>query len=91
MKEGGLGARHAAVNEFLTDEHKLYRLAFSESNLDRKWDRVITAYESILSSANDGHVLVFRPRGDLQLPVYVYLYTQWPCVRSLLGLECSIG
>jgi transposase len=41
LKEAGLRVRHAAVKELLTDEHKLYRLAFAESNVDRKWDRVI--------------------------------------------------
>jgi transposase len=38
LNEAGLRARHAAVKELLTDEHKLYRLAFAESNVDRKWD-----------------------------------------------------
>ena len=33
LKEAGLKARHAAVKELLTDEHKLYRLAIAES----KW------------------------------------------------------
>ena len=53
------------MNEFLTDKHKLYRLAFAESNVDRKWDRVIIfSDESTFSSANDGPVLVYRPRGE---------------------------
>ena len=52
------------MKELLTDEHKLYRLAFAESNADRKWDRVIFSNESIFSSANDGPVLVYRPRGE---------------------------
>ena len=64
LKEVGLRARHAAVKELLTDEHKLYRLAFAESNVDLKWDRVIFSDESIFSSANDGPVLVYRPRGE---------------------------
>jgi transposase-like protein len=38
LRAAGLRARHAAVKELLTDEHKLYRLAFAESNVDRKWD-----------------------------------------------------
>ena len=37
LKLAGLRARHAAV-EVLTDEHQLYRFAFAESNVDRKWD-----------------------------------------------------
>ena len=49
LKEAGLRERHALVKEILTDEHKLYRLAFPESNLDRKWDRVIFCDESIFS------------------------------------------
>jgi len=32
----GLRAWHAVVKELLTDEHKIYRLAFAESNVDRK-------------------------------------------------------
>jgi hypothetical protein len=64
LKEAGLRARHAAVKKVLTDEPKLYRLAFAESNVDRKWDRVTFSDEYIFSSANDGHVLVYRPRGE---------------------------
>ena len=36
LREAGLRARHAAVKELLTDEHKIYRLTFAESNVDRK-------------------------------------------------------
>jgi len=64
VNEAGLRARHAAVKELLTDEHKLYRLAFADSNVDRKWDRVIFSDESIFSSANDRPVLVYRPWGE---------------------------
>jgi hypothetical protein len=64
LKAAGLMAWHAAVKELLTDGHKLYRFAFSESNVDRKWDRVIFTHESTFSSANDGPVLVYRPQGD---------------------------
>jgi len=38
LRAAGLRARHAAVKELFTDEHQLYRLAFAESNVDRKWD-----------------------------------------------------
>jgi hypothetical protein len=41
-----------------------YRFAFPESNVDRKWDRVIFTDESTFSSANDGPVLVYRPQGE---------------------------
>ena len=47
------------MKELLTDEHKLYRLAFAESNVDRKWDRVIFTDESTFTFANDGPVLVY--------------------------------
>jgi hypothetical protein len=64
IKEAGLGARHAAVKELLTDEHKRYCLTLAESNVDRKCDRIIFSDESTLSSANYGPVLVYRPRGE---------------------------
>jgi len=35
LRVAGLRARHAAVKELLTDEHKLYRLAFAESIVNR--------------------------------------------------------
>ena len=63
-------ARRAAVKE-LTDEHKLYRLAFVESNVDRKWDRFIFTDESTFTSANDGPVLVYRPQGQRYNPQYM--------------------
>jgi len=67
----GLRARHAAVKELLTDEHKLYRLAFAESNVNRKWDRVIFTDESTFTSANDGLVLVYRPQRQRYNPQYM--------------------
>ena len=36
LKAAGLRARHAAVKELLTEEHKLYRFTFAESNVDHK-------------------------------------------------------
>jgi len=36
LRAAGLRARHAAVKKLLTDEHKLYRLAFAESNVNHK-------------------------------------------------------
>jgi len=59
------------VKELLTDEHKLYRLAFAESNVDRKCDRVIFTDESAFTSANDGPVLVYRPQGQRYNPQYI--------------------
>jgi len=41
LKEACLRAQHAALKKLLTDEYKLYRLAFAENYVDSKWDRVI--------------------------------------------------
>jgi hypothetical protein len=71
LKAAGLRAWHAAVNELFTDKHKVYRLAFAESNVDRKWDRVIFTDVSTFSSANDGLVLVYRPQGERYNPQYM--------------------
>jgi len=59
------------VKELLTDEYKLYSLAFAESILDRKWGSVIFSDESTFSSANDGPVLIYRPQGECYNPQYV--------------------
>ena len=52
------------MKELLIDEHKRYRLAFCESNVGGYWITVIFSDESAFSSANDGPVLVYRPRGE---------------------------
>ena len=57
LRAAGLRARHATLKELITDEHKLYCLAFAESNVDCKWDRVIFTDESTFTSAKDGPVL----------------------------------
>jgi len=59
------------VKELLTDKRKLYRFAFAESNVDRKWNRVIFTEESTFNSANDGPVLVYRPQGERYNSQYV--------------------
>ena len=59
------------MKELLNDEHKLYHLAFAESNVDRKWDRVIFTDESTFTSANDGLVSVYRPQGQRYNPHYM--------------------
>jgi len=41
LRAADLRVEHAALKELLTDEHKLYRLAFAASNVDHKLDRVI--------------------------------------------------
>jgi hypothetical protein len=51
------------VKEKLSDEHRLYRLALAEDNVDRDWGNVIFSDESVVSSANDGPVRVYRPQG----------------------------
>ena len=84
------------MKEILTDEHKLYCLAFAESNVDHKWDRVIFTYEATFSSTNDGPVLVYRPCGQrynsqLCLPAHAVVM----CLffvgdgSPMKGLECS--
>jgi hypothetical protein len=63
MTEAELRSRSAAVKENLSEEHRLYRLAFAEDNVDRDSGNVIFSDESVLSSANDGPVRVYRPQG----------------------------
>ena len=84
-----LGARHATLKELLTEEHKLFRLAFAEINEVHKWDRVIFTDESIFTSAKDRPVLVYILHGQRYNPQYVYLQTQWSCVCPLLGLDLT--
>ena len=48
------------MKELLSDQHKLHRLAFAESSVDRKWDRVIFTDESTFSTANDGDGLQYQ-------------------------------
>jgi hypothetical protein len=57
--------------ELFTDEHKLYRFAFAESDVVRKWERVIFTDESTFSSANHGPVLVYRLQGQRYNPQYM--------------------
>jgi hypothetical protein len=71
LQAAGLRSQHAAVKELLTDEHKLYRFAYGESSVDRKWDRVIFSYESTFTSANDWLVLVYRPQRERYNQQYV--------------------
>jgi hypothetical protein len=56
MTEAGLRSRSAAVKEKLSEEHRLYRLAIAENNVDRDWGNVIFSDESVFSLANDGPV-----------------------------------
>lgn len=63
LKDEQLFARIAAKKELLKDEHKLFRLAFSEENTNRNWNRVIFSDEVTFSSTNGGKVIVYRPRG----------------------------
>jgi hypothetical protein len=75
LKEAGLRAQHAVVKELLNDEHKLYHLAFDESNVDHSWDSLILSDVSTFSSANEGLVLVKRPRGQHYNSQYMPVYT----------------
>ena len=65
---------------------QLYRFAFPENNVERKWDRIIFTFESTFSSANDEPVLVYRPHGERYNRQYVYLQTQWTCVHCWAGI-----
>jgi hypothetical protein len=51
------------MKEKLSEEHRLYRFAFAENNVGHDWENVIFSDESVLSSANDGPVRVYRPQG----------------------------
>jgi transposase len=50
MTEAGLRSRSEAVKEILSEEHRLYRLAFAENNVDRDWGNVLFSDESVFSS-----------------------------------------
>jgi hypothetical protein len=71
MTEAGLRSRSAAVKEKLSEEHRLYLLAFAEDNVDRDWRNVIFSDESVFSSANNGPVQVYRPPGTHYIAEYV--------------------
>jgi hypothetical protein len=81
----------AAVKVILTGEHQLYRLAFSESNVHCKWDRIIFSDDSTFSSVNDGPVLVYRQRGERYNSVFVLLvagqFSQLVDMTSIQGLS----
>ena len=59
------------------------RLAFAESHVDRKWDRVIFSEESTFISANDGPVLVYRPREERYNSQYLSCCTRSSRVSAL--------
>jgi hypothetical protein len=63
MTEAGLRSRSVAVKEKLSEEHRLYWLAFAKDNVNCDWENVIFSDESVLSSANDGLVRVYRLQG----------------------------
>lgn len=77
LRDAGLRSHRAAVKDRLSEDHRLYRLAFAEENLHRDWGNVIFSDESVFSSANDGPVRVYRPRGTRHYPAYVH-----ECTRS---------
>jgi transposase-like protein len=71
MTEAELRSRSAAVKEKLYEEHRLYRLAFAEDNVDRNWGNVIFSDESVFSSANDTPARMYRPHGTRYNAEYV--------------------
>jgi hypothetical protein len=71
MTFAGLRSRSAAVKEKLSEEHRLYRLAFAEDNVERDWGNVIFSDESVFSSKNDGPIRVYRPQGNCYNAEYV--------------------
>jgi hypothetical protein len=87
MTEAGVRSRSAAVKEKLSDEHRFYRLAFAEDNVDRDWGNVIFSDESVLSSANDGPVRVYRPQGTHYNAEYVKESARSDRVCSDLGID----
>jgi hypothetical protein len=91
LKEAGLKAQHTAVKGTLSDEHKLYRLAFAESSDDRQWERVIFSDESAFSSANDGPGIVYRPRGQRYDHEYVSASTRSGHCWFIVGVGSPIG
>jgi hypothetical protein len=75
------------VKAVLTDEHHLYRLAFAERSVDHQWDRVIFSDESTFSSANDGPITVYRPRGERYNSQYVSTSTR----SGRASVHCWVG
>jgi hypothetical protein len=71
MTDAGHRSRSAALKERLAEEHRLYRLAFAEDNVDRDCGNEIFYDESVFSSANDGPVRVYSPRGTRYNAEYV--------------------
>jgi hypothetical protein len=59
------------VKEKLSEEHRLYRLAFAEINVDCDWGNVIFSDESVFSSENSGPVRVYSPQGTRYNAEYV--------------------
>lgn len=71
LKDAGLTSRRAAKKQKLTDEQRIYRLAYAEENLNREWGNVIFSDECVFSSGNDGPIRVFRPSGTRHNEEYV--------------------
>ena len=71
LKDAGLKSHSAARKQKLSDEHRLYRLAFAEENLYHDWSQVVFSDECVFSSVNDGPARLFRPRGTRHNLEYV--------------------
>jgi len=84
------------VKELLNDEHKLYHLAFAESNVDHSWDSLIFSDEATFNSACDGLVLVERLGESITtLSICLLAHAVVMCLftvgaESPMELECSI-
>jgi hypothetical protein len=65
--EAGLGSRSAAVKNKLSEEHRLYRFALAEDNVDRDWGNVIFSDESVLSSPTMGRYECIDLRGSVTM------------------------
>jgi hypothetical protein len=67
MTEAELGSRSGAVKDKLSEEHRLYRLAFTEDNVDRDWGNVIFSDESVQSSPTMGRYECIDLRGPVTM------------------------
>ena len=64
LRDAGLFPRVAAIKDHMTDDHRLFRLAFAEENVTRDWKKVIFSDEVTFSSDNDGRQIVYRSRAS---------------------------
>lgn len=75
FKERGIACHVAAKQTALTEDHRIYRMAFA-SDMTEKWDRnffdsIIFSDEKTFASDIDQQVLVYRPANTRYAPKYV--------------------